>query len=116
MQRRMNCGDAIWVVKSGWPKEPCLTPPAAYSVVCVCCIYTTVSYAKTDEPSRCRVGCDIGDTYPFYRAVNGEHMLSCIETVELIEIPVGVWSWMRPKNHVWWGLACPAMWSLVKNL
>jgi len=43
-------------------------------------------------------------------------MLSCIETVELIEIPVGVWSWMRPKNHVWWGLACTAMWSLVKNL
>ena len=58
----------------------------------------------------------LGIYVPFYYAVDGEHMLSCIETVEVIEIPVGVWSWMRLKNHVWWGLARTAMWFLVKNL
>jgi len=57
----------------------------------------------------------LGINVPFYCAVGGERMLSCIETADLIEIPVGVWSWMRPKNHVWWGLARTAMWSLVKN-
>ena len=56
----------------------------------------------------------LGINVPFYCAVDGEHMLSCIETADLIEIPVGVWSWMRSKNHVWWGLARTAMWPLVK--
>ena len=87
---------------------PCPSRPVQRGL-CVCCVYTTVNYAKTDKPSRCHVGCDIGDKCPIYCAVDGDHMLSCIETVDLIEIPVGVWSWMRPKNHVWWGLARTAM-------
>ena len=26
--------------------------------------------------------------------------MSCAKTAELIEMPFGLWAWMRPRNHV----------------
>jgi len=105
MQRRMNRRDAIWVVESGWPKEPCLAPPIPCSVV-----YVSVAYTQPWAMQK-----RWGYVSLFYCALDGEHMLSCIKRNGWPDRDTG-WSVELDGSIEWRLVGGTAMWPLVKNL
>ena len=82
---------------------PCSSHPVQRGL-CVCCVYTTVSYAKT-----------LGIHVPFYCALDGEHMLSCIKRNGWPDRDTG-WSVELDASIEWRLVGGTAMWPLVKNL